>query len=67
MTQDIGVITPFRQQVLTICTLLRAHGFSGVNVGAVENFQRTELKIILISAVLAHYDEQNAKNTKKFI
>ncbi|KAF0688066.1 Aste57867_20290 [Aphanomyces stellatus] len=50
-TQDIGVITPYRQQVIRIRLLLRARGFGAVNVGTVYNFQGQEAKITILSTV----------------
>jgi superfamily I DNA and/or RNA helicase len=36
---DIGVIAPFRKQVLKLRQLLRARGLSAVNVGSIDDFQ----------------------------
>jgi hypothetical protein len=50
---DIGVITPYRQQVLRIRRALRASNLGGVSVGVVSNFQGSEKKAIFISTVLS--------------
>jgi len=51
---EIGVICAFRQQVLAVRRLLRSAGFSGASVGAVEDFQGQEKRVIIISTVQSH-------------
>ena len=48
-TGSIGVMAPFRAQVVLIRKLLRAKGFGGVNVGMVEDYQSMERDIIILS------------------
>ncbi|EIM81952.1 P-loop containing nucleoside triphosphate hydrolase protein [Stereum hirsutum FP-91666 SS1] len=53
---EIGVITPYRAQVKRIKTLLyeAGHGLEQVMVGAVEQFQGQERRIIIFSTVRGH-------------
>ncbi|KAF9082733.1 hypothetical protein BGX23_012125 [Mortierella sp. AD031] len=46
---DIGVIAPFREQVKLLRQVLRSRGYAGVNVGAVEDYQGQEYRIMLVS------------------
>lgn len=48
-TQSIGVMAPFRAQVVLIRRLLRAKNLGGVNVGMVEDFQSMERDIVVLS------------------
>ena len=52
-TTDIGVITPFRKQVLTLRALLRSRGLGAINVGSIDDFQGQEMAVIFISTVLS--------------
>lgn len=49
--EDIGVIAPYRQQVLKLSDILEHEGFSGIKVGSVEQFQGQEREVIVISTV----------------
>eukprot|EP01114_Cavostelium_apophysatum_P015339 TRINITY_DN4152_c0_g1_i1.p1 TRINITY_DN4152_c0_g1~~TRINITY_DN4152_c0_g1_i1.p1 ORF type:complete len:1313 (-),score=347.23 TRINITY_DN4152_c0_g1_i1:70-3933(-) len=50
-TNDIGVISPYKDQVQKIRGMLRSKGLSSVRVGTVEDYQGQEEKIVFISTV----------------
>ncbi|KAI7729924.1 hypothetical protein M8C21_001227 [Ambrosia artemisiifolia] len=49
--EDIGVITPYRQQVLKISKALETFVGSDIKVGTVEAFQGQEREVIIVSTV----------------
>ncbi|XP_064633916.1 putative helicase MOV-10 [Lineus longissimus] len=60
---DIGVIAPYRQQVVKIRKALQKRNYKDIKVGSVEEFQGQERKVVIISAVRssAEYLEEDAK------
>ena len=51
----IGVMTPFRGQVVAIRKLLREKYFHDVNVGTIENYQAVEQDVIILSLTRANH------------
>ena len=51
-TNDIGVVTPFRAQVMHLRQRLRALGLGAIRVGTVDDYQGQEELIIIISTVI---------------
>lgn len=49
--EDIGVITPYRQQVVKIRRALESFNICRIKVGSVEQFQGQERRIIILSTV----------------
>lgn len=49
--EQIGVITPYRKQVLKLKTTLEDLDMSGIKVGSVEQFQGQEKQVIIVSTV----------------
>lgn len=48
-TESIGVMAPFRGQVVAIRQLLRDYGLGAVNVGTIEDYQAVERSVIVLS------------------
>ncbi|KAK3042186.1 hypothetical protein RJ639_001306 [Escallonia herrerae] len=57
--EDIGVITPYRQQVLKIQKALENFEWSDITVGSVEQFQGQEREVIIISTVRSTVKHNN--------
>nr|XP_022302491.1 RNA helicase Mov10l1-like isoform X2 [Crassostrea virginica] len=54
VSDDIGIITPYRKQVEKIRLLIDKLGMDKVKVGSVEEFQGQQRKVIIISTVRAN-------------
>jgi AAA domain len=50
-SSSIGVMAPFRGQVVLIRRLLRKKRLGGINVGTIEDYQSVEFDVILLSLV----------------
>jgi len=48
-TQSLGVMAPFRCQVMSIRNILRSKNLAGVNVGTIEDYQAVERDVIVLS------------------
>jgi len=55
-TESIGVMAPFRGQVVLIRKLLREKNMGGVNVGTVEDYQAVERDVIVLTLTRSTYD-----------
>lgn len=73
--EDVGIISPYRKQVLKIRTLLEKRGHGGITVGSTEEFQGQERLVIIISTVRSNpnllgndfrHDVGFLKNRKRF-
>lgn len=49
--EDIGIVSPYRKQVLKIRALLAKRGIEGVTVGSTEEFQGQERLVMIITTV----------------
>lgn len=59
---DVGVIAPYRRQVLHLRAALRAVGLAGVSVGTVYNFQGAEKPVTVVTTVLSRAFEARLGN-----
>ncbi|KAG8746581.1 hypothetical protein FRC10_004433 [Ceratobasidium sp. 414] len=68
-TADIGIITPYNQQVRRIRGILRGSSGDGIKVGSVEEFQGQERKVIIVSTVRssANQIEFDLRHTLGFV
>lgn len=68
-TEDIGIITPYNQQVHRIRKILRGSAGDGIKVGSVEEFQGQERKVIIVSTVRssANQIEFDLRHTLGFV
>jgi superfamily I DNA and/or RNA helicase len=48
-SQSIGVMAPFRGQVVLIRSLLRKKGLANINVGTIEDYQGIEKEVVVLS------------------
>ncbi|QRV97470.1 RNA helicase [Ceratobasidium sp. AG-Ba] len=67
--QDIGVISPYRQQCAKITQLLRREKHGGVDVKVTEDWQGQERRVIIVSTVRsqAEVDEEELEDVPKFL
>lgn len=63
-TKSIGVMAPFRGQVVLIRKLLRARNLGGINVGTIEDYQSVEHDVVVLSLVRStpSFVEHDIKN-----
>lgn len=63
-TQSIGVMAPFRGQVVLIRKMLRTKNLGGINVGTIEDYQSVEHDVIVLSLVRSTHSfvEHDMKN-----
>ena len=61
-TNDIGIVTPFRAQVLHLRDKLRKAGLGAVRVGTVDDYQGQEELIIVISTVIGSANKRAVGN-----
>ncbi|KAI3730261.1 hypothetical protein L1987_61430 [Smallanthus sonchifolius] len=68
-SEDIGVITPYRQQVLKISKALETFVGSEIKVGTVESFQGQEREVIIVSTVRStiKHDETDKRHCLGFL
>ena len=50
---DVGVVAPYRSQVIRVRNLLRARNLGAVRVGTVDDYQGQEEKVLFISTVVS--------------
>lgn len=50
---DVGVVAPYRSQVIRVRNLLRARNLGAVRVGTVDDYQGQEEKVMFISTVVS--------------
>jgi hypothetical protein len=61
--QDVGVIAPYRAQVLRLRQLLRGRGLGAVRVGTVDDYQGQEERVMFISTVVSRPPRGRATGT----
>ncbi|CAK9815757.1 Putative helicase mov-10-B.1 [Anthophora quadrimaculata] len=64
---DIGIITPFKEQTVKISKSLNMHKLNNITVGTVETFQGQEREIILLSTVRSKLFEHDGKEHIGFL
>lgn len=62
-SNDIGVIAPYRKQVLIIRSLLRARRLGSIRVGSVDDYQGNEEKVIFVSTVVSRSRDRLTRAT----
>ncbi|KAM7261923.1 hypothetical protein ACFE04_021000 [Oxalis oulophora] len=63
---DIGVIAPYRQQVVKIAKILKIQGTQKVKVGTMEQFQGQEREVIIVSTVRSTMNVRSTMKLNKF-
>ncbi|CAK9831685.1 Putative helicase mov-10-B.1 [Anthophora retusa] len=64
---DIGIITPFKEQTVKIQKSINMHKLNNISVGTVEKFQGQEREIILLSTVRSKSFEHDGKEHIGFL
>ncbi|CAN7937013.1 unnamed protein product [Ixodes hexagonus] len=62
--EDIGIVSPYRQQVVKISSVLAKKGHAGVSVGSTEQFQGRECPVIIITTVRSDGDHSGGNPCK---
>ena len=57
--KDVGVIAPYRAQVVRLRTLLRSRGLGDIRVGTVDDYQGQEERVMFISTVTSRAPPKN--------
>ena len=55
-TQSIGIMAPYRAQVVLLRGMLRAKGLGAIDVGTVEDYQAVERDIVMLSLTRSTFD-----------
>ena len=62
---DVGVVAPYRSQVIRVRNLLRARNLGAVRVGTVDDYQGQEEKVMFISTVVSRAPSKHVANAAK--
>ena len=58
---DVGVMAPYRAQVLRVRAMLRARGLGAVRVGTVDDYQGQEERVVFISTTMTRAPRDDAR------
>lgn len=62
---DIGIISPYRKQCEELKNRCMMHGWTDIQIGAVEVFQGQEKPIVIVSTVRSNMNNIGFLNSKK--